>query len=255
MKTGNKLLFSTLLSLLCWTTAEAQIQPYGMELDTIKEIVVTTEGLLQDLNQMMLDRDTNLAFEDYFLLYYGSAYLDGYSPYGEQGLKSTVYDAFDKNEYEEAVEICREIIREHPGNIRAYLNLVIAYENLNDTLLAEQYYDQYANLLSIPFFSGTGVSTDSAFIVRSVDDEYLILGEMGLELKAQQLIFDDQGIPYDRMVIATEEGEEELAFYFNIYQPYLLGLAKMFSDEGEDKGKKSKKRKKAKKKKKKKSKE
>lgn len=232
------------LSLLM-NSAYAQISVYDIPLDTIKQLVTEDPEEFNLLNMRCLNPDSVVTISDFFYLYYGSAYVEGYSPYGERPLIKPADSLLEANRPDEAIEYCRNLISAHPGFTRPYFYLAVAYDMKGDTTNAQIFIDRYYGLLGIPYYSGTGNSLDSAFVVRSVDDEYLIISETGYEPFSQALI-EENNIPYDLMNVRSTETGEEKDMYFNVYQPYVLGLNQMF---GDFKGKKSKKKKDKKKKK------
>ena len=211
--------------------AQQGVTVYGFPLDTIQQWVEESPEELQAINEKCLHPDSIVYEEEYFLLYYGSAYLDGYSPYGEKMLASEVYELLDKEKYQQAVELCLDQVRQHPAYCRGYYNLAVSYDYLGDSTMTQIYLDRFYGLLGTAFYSGSGTSMDSAFVVRSVDDEYLIIRELGYQRNEQHLIDDDAGVPYDMLtVFVDEETGETTDLFFNIYQPYELGLKKMFME-------------------------
>ena len=222
---------------------------YDIEFDTIKQVIESNPNLYQELGKRFIENDTTLEGIDYLLLYYGGAYTENYSPYGERGLISSVDELIEEEKYDEAIERGLEILQENPGMVELYYSLTASYHLTGDTIMAQSYYEKYVNLLSIPYYSGNGLEKDSAFVVRIVRDEYLILEELGYKLESQHLIIDEEtGMPYDLMKVVDESGNEE-ELYFNIYQPYIIGMQKMFGgEESDEKNKKKDKRKEKKKK-------
>jgi len=201
----------------------AQIYAYGIALDSIKESVTSNPADYLLLHQKTIYPDSTLTIDDYFYLYYGSAYLDGYSPYSEGNNLNEIYDFLKTGNYKEAIDICKKQIIEHPGYLKPFFLLGIAYENLDDTLTASKFFKRYYDYLSIPYFSGDGTSTESAFVVRSVGDEYLIINELDLKSQSQSLIFE-KNVPYDMLQVKAENEEETQKIYFNVELPFMNGL-------------------------------
>jgi hypothetical protein len=195
--------------------------------------------------------DTTLNGIEWMVLYYGSAYTDDYKPYSEGMLDKAMFALIEEEKYTEAISMGEDVLSSHPAYTEMYLNIALTYDRLNDTINFHRYLDLYYNLLSIPAYSGSGSSMDSAYVVRSVNDEYVLLREMGYgRPHSQGLVWDDENsIPFDRMTVKDENGED-IDFYFNIYQPYILGLTKMLQpDSGKGKAGKSRKKKRKEKKK------
>ncbi|MEZ4684717.1 MAG: DUF4919 domain-containing protein [Bacteroidia bacterium] len=234
-----------LFFLFFFVQLHAQFEVYGIELEEIKEAAEGNPELKETFANLVLHPDSTIEIEEAVFIYYSSAYMDGYAPYGEQMVSKVVSHFFENDSLEAAVSACESLIRDNPAHTRPYLYAGIAYDKMGDTAMAAFFFKRYATMLSVPFYSGNGSSADSAFVVRSVDDEYLIMGELGYEVSSQALVFED-GIPFD--ILTGEKEGESADFYFNIHQPYGLGLAALFGDDNK-KGKKKKKAKKKKKKK------
>lgn len=227
-------------------------QVYGYELDTIASYINDDPGLYQQLATRYQEGDTTLNEIEYLVLYYGSAYLDDYSPYGESLSDKAMIALYNEEKYEDALEMGKNILKENPAYVEMYFNVAVTYDKIGDTTNLNKYLSLYYGLLSIPVYSGTGSTMDSAMVVRSVNDEYVILRELSYgRPHSQGLVWNDaETIPYDLMKVKDEEGNEK-AFYFNIYQPYMLGLRKMLGGVEKASGKKKRKKKKERKRKKK----
>lgn len=234
------------------TLSVAQISPYGFPLDSLETYVLQTPEYLYEIHAKVLDPDSSLSFEEAYFLYYGSAFLEGYSPYGEQLEKELQEQLIAKEDYEGLIEYFRDVQERNPGNLRSLLKMGFAYEEVGDTAMARVYFEKYFSMLKIPYFSGSGSSMDSAWIVRSVEDEYLIVQELGYQVVGQELKHDDNGIPYDILSVRkeTDTGVEKSRLYFNVYQPFVLGMQQLIKDADKKiKDKKSRKKEERKKKK------
>jgi len=190
-----------------------QLVVYDIPLDSVKQSILENPEYLVQLNKKTVHADSTVTIREYFNLYYGSAYLKGYSPYSERSIAKIPYELLQQEKYTEAIAICKNQILSNPGFIRPFYYLGIAYDRLGDTLTAQRFFDRFYDYLRIPFYSGTGISTDSAIVVRSVDDEYLIVGEL----------FEND-IPYDILYLVSQNDTIPTKMYFNISQPFLLGL-------------------------------
>ncbi len=228
--------------------------PYQISLDTIKSLVEESPEVIGLLNEWVLNPDSTIMEDEYFLLYYGSAFVDSYNPYGESIISTAVNPLFDEKKYDEVIEISTGSIKQNPGYLKPYYNMAVAYDLKGDSTLAKYYYEQYINLLSIPFYSGTGQSEETAYFVRSVDDEYNIVRENGLFVVSQSLVYGKDGMPYDILTVQEEGAEESetIDLYFNIYLPFKIGMNNVLGDKEKKKKKKKKKKKEKKKKRKKK---
>lgn len=256
-KAKHLLLKLTFLFLLLFSnSAYSQIEVYNTPLDTIKSLVEEAPEIISFLNELILNPDSTISQDDYFYLYYGSAFYEAYSPYGE-GLSNTeMNELFDEKKYDEIIEVCQKTIKENPAYMKPFYNMGIAYEYQGDSTMAKMSFERYYELLRVPFFSGNGETEETAFVVRTVDDEYNIIYEMDLTVISQALVYGENGIPYDVLTVkekGAKEGETK-EMYFNIYLPFKIGMKKMFSgvdleDDKKDKKEEEKSKKKKRKKK------
>lgn len=229
------------------SNAFSQVTVYDIPLDSIKKDVLESPEFFLELNKKCIHPDSVLYADDYFYLYYGSAYLDGFAPYGEGLETDLAFDFMNDDKNDEAIELCEKLVLSHPGYVTPFFILGIAYDRKGDTTKSKKFFERFYEYLAVPYFTGNGSSTDSAFIVRSIDDEYLIAGELGFDVESQALIFDKK-VPYDILYVKTESDTVSQEMYFNILQPYTLGLN--FGNAEEKETKKDKKKKKSKRKKK-----
>ena len=214
----------------------AQPKVYEFPLDSIEVYVRSDPQYVRDIMKRCLTTDAPVSAEEYILLYYGSTFLEEYAPYGGSDHARRIDELIEEKRMDEAIAWCKEELAQNPGSVRGFSTLGSLYDMLGDTVLAKVYFGRYVELLSVPFFSGTGTSMDSAFVVRSVTDEYLILAELGLKRLEQRLVFDKDDMPYDVLVVKPADGpeSEEMELYFNIYLPFHLGLKKSLGLEGVD---------------------
>lgn len=218
--------------IMIYSNSFCQVSVYDVSLDSIKQFTIENSEYLIQLNEKTIHPDSIITVPEIFNLYYGSAYLEGYSPYIERASAVIPYELLQQEKYIEAIDICKSQILSNPGFIRPFYFLGIAYKNLGDTITANKFFDRFYDYLRIPYNSGTGESADKAFVVRSIDDEYLIVGELGLETESQALIFV-KDMPYDILYINTINDTVPKEMYFNISQPYLIGLGKNSEKEEE----------------------
>jgi hypothetical protein len=231
--------------ILCsiWLTAAASLAQsvYGIEFDSIRIWTEQDKPYFEALHKQSTNVQMAMDPSEVMLAYYSTAYLDGYAPYSilfENLTEETLADTGKTKDY---INTNARLTNRYPVCMRAYLNLGVAYSAIGDTANARLYLARFYDLLNVVYHSGTGESIDSAIVVHSIDDEYIVLQQMGCQFISQSLIREN-GIPYDKMVVKCTDAEgnsEDKIFYFNIYQPMVLGLATMFD---EDKPKKKKKK-------------
>lgn len=226
-------LFLTLLILLSFN-AKAQLEVYGYQMDSIGKIVEQNPQYIIDLNEKCMNMDSSMTKYELFLLYYGSTFIDGYKPYSESLSTKVIGEYMDDAKYDEVVSVCNSAIKQHPAFIKPYYYLGAAYYEKGDTALSGKYFDRYFDLLRIPYNSGKGETFDNAFVVRSVADEYILIGELGYHPKSQALVYD-KGMPFDLMYLSKPDDTTSYKLYFNVNQPLTRGLVSLLGDDSEDK--------------------
>lgn len=207
----------------------AEVAPYAVPMDTIRDVITRNPNLIDSLNKRLLVVDEGIAQEHYFIIYYGSTLLESYSPYGER--MNGLNELFEVADWASITTAASEALLLHPGYSEPLRILGIAHHEQGDTSAANAYFERYYNMLLVPFYSGTGKTTDSAFVVRSVNDEYALLREMGFLVDGQALIHEGS-FPFDRMTCHTENDSTQLDFFFNIALPFqslnsTLGFSKV----------------------------
>lgn len=234
-----------LLLIFSFTYFSSQAQNvYGFDLDSMELFIQENPEVYPEIGQRFIQNDTSLTPFDHMFLYYGVAFVEGYAPYGDRVISVAVNQFLEDKNYEEAERLLLNKVRNLPSCVQCYYDLGVVYYYTQDSALSELHFEKYRDLLSVPFFSGNGLSADSAFIVSSIDDEYLIMSEMGFKVMGQSLISHKE-MSFDVLKGKKEGSEEIVEYYFNIELPFGKTLDYLV----EPKKKKSKKRKKKKKKK------
>jgi hypothetical protein len=115
--------------------------------------------------------------------------------------------------------------------------LAIAHNNLGS---GAYYLDlkRFIGTMESILATGTGESTDEAYIVISPHHEYNILNYLGLRSSGQTLL-NDKGNDFDRLS-AYDENDNKRDIYFNINKPF-RSLSESLSKPKKTKKRKSKK--------------
>lgn len=173
--------------------------------------------------------DTTLNYSDYKHLYYGNVFQTYYHPYGVSNAKKEFSDIFKSGEYQKAVEKGREVLAENPVDIEVTLKMIISFLELEDTAQARIYGKKYFGFLDVIYASGDGKSLETAYVVISVDDEYRIVGDLGLYVKQQMLINDCDLLLFEKKGQGRVRRKKIKELYFNVQMP-LMSLSKSFKD-------------------------
>lgn len=197
----------------------------------IKEQITNTESAYYypKLLERIWNDDTTLTYSDYKHLYYGNVFQDYYHPYGVSNAKKEFSEIFRSGAYGKAVEKGRLVLAENPVDIEVTLKMILSFLELKDTAQARIYGTKYFGFLDVIYASGDGKSLESAYVVISVDDEYRIVGDLGLSVKQQLLIDDCDLLIFEKKGQGKVRKKKIKELYFNVQMP-LLSLSKSFKD-------------------------
>ena len=170
--------------------------------------------------------DTTLELTDLQKIYYGQAYLDSYSPYGDPDEFSQIREILNKEETpsvqdtRDIVKLSNAVISRRPAEPRAYYYKFIGQNiacNLygGDTNEREKTRAQFHALFQTMCSTGNGLSPELAMHVVSTSHEYLMMNIYGFQPTSQALIHGNDGHSYDMFTIDSNEYEVD-TLYFNI---------------------------------------
>lgn len=175
--------------------------------------------------------DTSLTEVQLQHLYYGTIYQESYHPYRSGDWYDEYRAAKDSaEEYPEALKralsAAEKGVREAPVSLRARRCYAYCCYDLygRDDVRTRIAVVQFYQLIDIILHSGRGLSSEEAWHVISVSDEYVVLSELGLQPQGQSLVGN-----CDRFQVSSEEYDVE-EVYFNTL-PSLIYLEKMYNDK------------------------
>ncbi len=241
----------TILSLLTLIgffilNAQAQSRPYDFPLDSFRILDIENPERYSVLSEQVRNVEDSIDFRNCIYVYYVSAYQENFSGLAGQLISSEIYNHIEEKEYQNALEKSLQEINRDPASVEAYYLASLSHYYLGDTLQSRFYNDRFVDMLSVPFLSGEGSSLDEPFIVSTVRHEYLIMGELGMNVKMQELIHHN-GVPIDVLTAEDEKGEEH-KFYFDVTLSFRAMKRELGFDKGNNDSKKRKKKKSKKKK-------
>lgn len=130
-----------------------------------------------------------------------------------------MFSAFRSKKYDKAIEYAQKILKGSFVDINAHLVLAAAYKERND-LEKEKFHSYVAEgLIKSILKSGDGKSQETAFVVISTDEEYVILRVFGL-MPGTQSLQSANGHHYDRLDAVDPKTNQKVTLYFNIDRPY-----------------------------------
>jgi hypothetical protein len=137
-------------------------------------------------------------------------------------------------------ELVKLLERERFMRIDGHAMALALYEKMGESEKARTHRDFLEGLSAAVFVPGHGMSIEKPIEVLFMDEEYALIGAMGLKMK-QQALMERDGHRFDVLTTAANRGEPERQFYFNIDMPWSSlqsNLTKAFDRSKEPAGKK-----------------
>jgi len=143
-----------------------------------------------------------------------------YNPYGRDNSKDDAMGkALEEKKFEEAIKIAQSILEKNYVHIFAHFVSRIAYRELGDQNKFAYHHFVTNGLIQSILRSGTGLDPEGAFLVISIDEEYMILDVLGLKsIKQSTLKVADQ--TYDKLSIVDRKTGETGEMFFNVTIPF-----------------------------------
>lgn len=174
--------------------------------------------------------DTTLSDNQYHLLYYGSVFQSTYHPYGTSNLKKEFLDFFAEGKYAEAIDVGYDALDENPVDPEVLVKMSISCLETGNDDLKRIFAIHYFSYLDVIYASGNGLDVSTAYVVISVDHEYLIAADLGLRVVQQALISDCDLLTFSKKGQKKLKGRKKIKYlYFNVRMP-LMSLSSSFKD-------------------------
>jgi Domain of unknown function (DUF4919) len=122
-----------------------------------------------------------------------------------------------QKDFKKALKMANEVLESYFIDINAHLIAASACRGLNQSDEAEKHLGFARALLNSIAASGDGKTEETALVVISVDEEYVVLRQMGIFPGEQSLSHGKNGW-YD--VLKTKKDGQDVTLYFNITKFY-----------------------------------
>ncbi len=210
------------LLILAGIRAKAQIV-FGGQVEEIGKRIAADSLLYPNLSERFLEGDTTLTITELGTLYYGSAFLPEFDPYREERIIDAA-DALARREKPyDALSLLDNFLSRNPASLRALLEKAYNSWVVNDSLETGPAYKKYFQMLKVPMASGTGESPETAFVIRSVQDQELVLNELNLVGMKENLVLRN-GQSFHVVSSAKENDfNDRKNVYFNVELPLKRG--------------------------------
>jgi hypothetical protein len=164
--------------------------------------------------------DSTLTDDELVLLSHGYTLRPEYDPYTQMLIEDSLDQFFREGEYESAMERGVKYLQENPVSLIGNLVLLMSSKHLEQSEDIEKYHTRFSQMLRAILATGTGNSSDSAFAVINIRDEYAVLNYFGYTSSSQSLVVGREGRSYDRLVgTPRNDSGKTRVFYFDITRP------------------------------------
>jgi len=123
--------------------------------------------------------------------------------------------ALGSKNFSEALKDAETVLASEYVNIDAHFVEYIANREMGEADKAEFHHAVFRGLVDSILKSGDGKSTDKAWVVINVHEEYVVLRVLGYRPGEQSLLNKD-GHAYDEMKVKNVDDGTEATFYFNV---------------------------------------
>jgi hypothetical protein len=156
--------------------------------------------------------DLSVDFTDLRMKYAASPQYDPEEGSEEIG---KMYDALNKKDFQGALDTANGVLEKQYVNIDAHMVASEAYEGLKNDAQSKLHHDIAKGLLRSILASGKGASTDSAYKVISIAEEYALMRAMGWRPQKQSYLSKGTRT-YDQMEMLDTQDNSTLTVFFDV---------------------------------------
>jgi len=144
-----------------------------------------------------------------------------YNPYNPEitDIRGQCIKLMDEEKFKEVIEKAKQGLEKDKYNIQLLICLAISYRKIGDIENADKYRKMWTGLVDSILTSGDGKSSETAFRVISVGEEYAVLNVLKLEVISQKLV-TIQGSDFDIFETVKSGRNEKITLYFNVDIPF-----------------------------------
>jgi hypothetical protein len=133
----------------------------------------------------------------------------------ENGMRQALKD----KDYKKALNLADVILANEFVNLDAHFIAYHACQGLNDASKADFHEAVFKGLVRSILNSGDGKTQETAYVVISADEEYIVLGVLGLRPGKQSLIHSGAH-SYDLLEAIDQDTNKTVPLYFNVDIPF-----------------------------------
>jgi Domain of unknown function (DUF4919) len=206
------ILVSILLATLS-LSAQTQQTPAASPQPTPK---VVEKSTFKELVERAQKRDQSLDFTALRIAFYESP---NYNPQRPMLTYRPLYGALAQKNYAEAIKIADSVLEGNFVELNAHIVAQIANQETGNTERAEFHKYMAEGLLNSIKAKADGKTTETAFQVISINEEYGLMRSMGLRPIKQSLL-QDKGHYFDVLTVIDPQTNQESTVYFNVDKPF-----------------------------------
>ena len=171
----------------------------------------------RELLERVKKSDSTVDFRELRMAY---AATTEYSPYGgDRETRQKMFAALNAKDYAGALESAEKMLAKNFVDMNGHFVAYVANRELSHADKATFHKFVFEGLMKSVTGSGDGKSAETAFVVISTDEEYVLFNFLGLRPAGQSLITQN-GHTFDRMTAANPKTNETVVYFFNIDKPF-----------------------------------
>jgi hypothetical protein len=169
-----------------------------------------------DLLQRAKKGDATLDFTELRFTYTETAEYNPYNSSSDERQK--MFTAISAKQYDQVLASAEIILAKNFVDLNGHFGAFVANRELGNTQKASLHKFIFEGLIHSIRHSGDGKSPETAFVVISVDEEYVLLNWLGARATGQELVHQN-GHSFDLMK-AVDKTNAAMSYYFNIDRPF-----------------------------------
>lgn len=133
--------------------------------------------------------------------------------------EKAMWQALGKKDFKTAVNKADVVLANEYVNLDAHFVEFQAYQGLADAAKADFHKSVFSGLLKSISSPGDGKSPETAYVVISTHEEYVVLGVLGLQ-PGKQSVIHQGGHSYDLLEATNPQTKEVVKLFFNVDIPF-----------------------------------
>ena len=215
----NRRLFGAFLIVfaIVISVSAQETQPTPQPTPPAQETPKPTEKTKYDvLLEKAKQKDPSVNFKELRYAFYESP---NYNPYAPMMTYRPLNAALAQKNYEEVLKIAETVLAKNFVEVNSHMAAQIAYQETGNAERAQFHKFMADGLLTSIKGSVDGKSTEKAFEVISINEEYGLIRSLGLR-PIKQALLEDKGHSFDAITVVDPQTNQESIIYFNIDKPF-----------------------------------